>query len=92
MQRLKLAAGLAGASSRHCLFLLDEPTGGLHLRDIAGLLHLFSELIEAGSTVLCITHEPMVVSCADWLIELGPGAGKSGGRVVYEGKPQDKSG
>ncbi|MBI5805535.1 ATP-binding cassette domain-containing protein [candidate division TA06 bacterium] len=91
MQRLKLAAGLAGASSRRCLFLLDEPTGGLHPRDIAGLLKLFDELTAAGGTVLCITHEPMVVSCADWLIGLGPGAGKSGGKVVYAGKPQDKA-
>jgi len=90
MQRLKLAAGLAGASSRQCLYLLDEPTGGLHPRDIAGLLKLFTELTAAGGTVLCITHEPMVVSNADWLIELGPGAGKSGGKVIYEGRPGNR--
>lgn len=91
MQRLKLAAGLAGASSPQCLFLLDEPTGGLHPRDIAGLMILLDQLIAAGGTVLCITHEPMIVRSADWLIELGPGAGRNGGRVVYAGKPVDKA-
>lgn len=87
MQRLKLAAGLAGAATPRCLYLLDEPTGGLHPKDIAGLLRLFAELIEAGGTVLCVTHEPMIIRCADWLIELGPGAGRQGGQVVYEGPP-----
>jgi excinuclease UvrABC ATPase subunit len=87
MQRLKLAAGLASAGTPRCLFLLDEPTGGLHPRDIAGLLQLFDELIAAGGTVLCITHEPMIVRCADWLIELGPGAGRNGGRVVHAAPP-----
>jgi excinuclease ABC subunit A len=90
MQRLKLAAGLAGSTSPQCLFLLDEPTGGLHPRDIAGLLKLFDELIAAGSTVLCITHEPMIINSSDWLIELGPGAGKHGGKVVFEGRPTDR--
>ena len=90
MQRLKLAAGLALAAAPQCLFLLDEPTGGLHPRDIAGLLRLFDELIAAGGTVLCITHEPLITHGADWLIELGPGAGRNGGKVVFAGRPPDR--
>ncbi len=90
MQRLKLAAGLSRSSSVRCLYILDEPTGGLHAKDIERLLLLFDRLVGAGGTVLCVTHEPRVLRRADWQIELGPGAGDEGGKVVRSGPPEGR--
>jgi excinuclease ABC subunit A len=88
-QRLKLARELASASRRvgHKLYLLDEPTTGLHLHDVRKLLHVLDQLIEAGNSVVVIEHNLEVIKCADWVIDLGPGAGTHGGRVVAMGRP-----
>ena len=82
LQRLKLVSGLATRKDSNTLFLLDEPTGGLHPKDIYKLIELFNELVEAGNTIVCVTHEPLLMAFADEVIELGPGGGKYGGMVV----------
>lgn len=83
-QRLKLAAELG--KSGH-IYVLDEPTTGLHMNDVDTLIGLFDRLVEAGSTVIVIEHNLDVISRADWVIDLGPGAGREGGTVVFEGPP-----
>jgi excinuclease UvrABC ATPase subunit len=85
-QRLKLAAELGKSGN---IYVLDEPTSGLHLHDVETLIGLFDRLVDAGSTVLVIEHNLDVIARADWVIELGPGAGHEGGRVVFEGPPRD---
>ncbi|MGA9118105.1 MAG: excinuclease ABC subunit UvrA [Bacteroidota bacterium] len=88
-QRVKLAAHLDGSrNGRHTLFILDEPTTGLHFDDIARLLQCFNALIEAGNSVLLIEHNLDVVKSADWVIDLGPEAGAGGGKIVAVGPPE----
>ena len=88
-QRVKLAAHLAAPKSdRHMLFVLDEPTTGLHFDDIARLLRCFDALVNGGNSVLVIEHNLEVVKCADWVIDLGPEAGEEGGKVVAVGTPE----
>jgi excinuclease ABC subunit A len=84
LQRLKLVSGLSATTGSNTLFLLDEPTGGLHPKDIEQLLKLFNELVEAGNTIVCITHEPLLIAAAYKIIELGPGGGTQGGRIVAQ--------
>ncbi|MBM3405615.1 MAG: hypothetical protein FJY10_12100, partial [Bacteroidetes bacterium] len=84
LQRLKLVTGLSSSVSNNILYLLDEPTGGLHPRDIKQLLNLFNDLTEAGNTLVCITHEPMLMTAASKIIELGPKGGTKGGWIVEE--------
>ena len=86
-QRVKLAMNMA--SSDADVIILDEPTTGLHLADVANLLTLLDRLVDAGRTVIVIEHHQAVMAHADWIIDLGPGAGHDGGRVVYEGTPAD---
>ncbi|HEX5626097.1 MAG TPA: excinuclease ABC subunit UvrA [Saprospiraceae bacterium] len=88
-QRLKLAyyLGLEG-SSEHLFFIFDEPTTGLHFDDIRKLLFALHGLVEKGHTVLVIEHNMDVLKTADWIIDLGPGGGKHGGRLLYEGPPE----
>ncbi|PYO99073.1 MAG: excinuclease ABC subunit A [Gemmatimonadetes bacterium] len=92
-QRLKIARelALAGGKSRagRKLYILDEPTTGLHLDDVRTLCRVLDRLVDAGHTVLVIEHHLDVVKRADWVIELGPGAGDAGGRVVAQGTPED---
>jgi excinuclease UvrABC ATPase subunit len=83
-QRLKLATHMA---DRVGVYVLDEPTAGLHLADVAHLLALLDRLVDTGSSVVVIEHHQAVVAHADWVIDLGPGAGHEGGRVVFEGTP-----
>ncbi|MDC9822556.1 excinuclease ABC subunit UvrA [Devosia sp. ZB163] len=83
-QRLKLAAELGKSGN---IYVLDEPTTGLHMNDVDTLIGLFDRLVDAGSTVIVIEHNLDVISRADWVIDLGPGAGHEGGNVVFEGTP-----
>ena len=85
-QRLKLAAELGKSGN---IYVLDEPTTGLHMNDVDTLIGLFDRLVEAGSTVIVIEHNLDVIARADWVVDLGPGAGQDGGRVVFEGPPAD---
>jgi len=85
-QRLKLAVHMA---ERGLVYILDEPTTGLHLADVEHLLGLLDRLVDAGRSVIVIEHHQAVMAHADWIIDLGPGAGHDGGRVVFEGTPAD---
>jgi excinuclease UvrABC ATPase subunit len=85
-QRLKLATHLGESGG---IYVLDEPTSGLHLADVAHLLGLLDRLVDAGKSVIVIEHHQAVMAHADWIIDLGPGAGHDGGRVVFEGTPAD---
>jgi len=85
-QRLKLATQMADKGD---VYVLDEPTTGLHLADVEQLLGLLDRLVDSGKSVLVIEHHQAVMAHADWLIDLGPGAGHDGGRVVFEGTPAD---
>ncbi|WP_410634889.1 ATP-binding cassette domain-containing protein [Amycolatopsis sp. cmx-4-83] len=88
-QRLKLAIELAEPAA---VYVVDEPTAGLHRRDVSRLLVLLDKLVDAGSTVVVIEHDLDVVAAADWVVDLGPGAGADGGRVVFTGTPADLAG
>jgi excinuclease ABC subunit A len=90
-QRLKLAAflGIRPAATRGALFLFDEPTTGLHARDVDRLLATFSRLIARGHSVLAVEHNLGFLEAADWIVELGPGGGEDGGRLVAEATPED---
>jgi excinuclease UvrABC ATPase subunit len=85
-QRLKLATQMAGKGS---VYVLDEPTTGLHLADVEQLLGLLDRLVDSGKSVIVIEHHQAVMAHADWIVDLGPGAGHDGGRVVFEGTPAD---
>ncbi|GGG59020.1 ABC transporter ATP-binding protein [Kocuria dechangensis] len=85
-QRLKLAAQLAAKGD---VYVLDEPTAGLHLADVEQLLGLLDRLVDSGRSVVVIEHHQAVMAHADWIVDLGPGAGRDGGRVVFEGTPAD---
>ncbi|TDT31531.1 excinuclease UvrABC ATPase subunit [Streptomyces sp. BK208] len=85
-QRLKLATHM---SEKGGVYVLDEPTTGLHLADVEQLLGLLDRLVDAGKSVIVIEHHQAVMAHADWIIDLGPGAGHDGGRVVFEGTPAD---
>jgi excinuclease ABC subunit A len=89
-QRLKLAAELC-ASARHTptLYVLDEPTTGLHLADVEKLMNVLGRLIERGDTLVVIEHHPQVIAGADWVLELGPEGGEGGGRIVAQGTPAE---
>jgi excinuclease ABC subunit A len=88
-QRLKLAVELARPQAPHTLYLFDEPTTGLHFGDVERLLRAFSRLRDAGHSVLVVEHHLDVVWAADWVIELGPGGGTHGGRLVAQGPPSE---
>ncbi len=88
-QRVKLAAELARPQSGKTLYLLDEPTTGLHFDDIRKLLKILNSLVDSGNTVVVIEHNLDVIKTADWLIDIGPRAGHEGGWIVAEGTPED---
>ncbi|MCH7883259.1 excinuclease ABC subunit UvrA [Patescibacteria group bacterium] len=88
-QRVKLATELARKTTGKTLYILDEPTTGLHFEDIRKLLGVLSALVEKGNTVLVIEHNPDVLKNADWIIDLGPGGGEKGGEVIAVGTPQE---
>ena len=85
-QRLKLASNMGGAGD---IYVLDEPTSGLHLADVEQLLGMLDRLVDSGKSVIVIEHHQAVMAHADWIIDLGPGPGHDGGRVVFEGVPAD---
>ncbi|GGZ28217.1 ATP-binding cassette domain-containing protein [Streptomyces poonensis] len=85
-QRLKLAVHMAEEGG---IYVLDEPTAGLHLADVEHLLGLLDRLVDAGKSVIVVEHHQAVMAHADWIIDLGPGAGHEGGRIVFEGTPAD---
>ncbi|MDW3213267.1 MAG: excinuclease ABC subunit UvrA [Ilumatobacteraceae bacterium] len=88
-QRVKLSTELAKRSTGHTIYLLDEPTTGLHFDDVRRLLTVLSRLVDQGNTVLVIEHNLDVIKTADWIIDLGPEGGSGGGMVVAEGTPED---
>jgi excinuclease ABC subunit A len=85
---VKLASELSKRSTGHTIYLLDEPTTGLHFEDVRRLLIVLARLVDQGNTVLVIEHNLDVIKTADWVIDLGPEGGNSGGTVVAEGAPE----
>jgi excinuclease ABC subunit A len=88
-QRVKLATELSRRGTGRTIYILDEPTTGLHFADTARLLEVLQRLVERGNTVLVIEHNLDVVKSADWVIDLGPEGGEGGGRLVAEGSPEE---
>jgi excinuclease ABC subunit A len=88
-QRVKLAAELGRASTGHTLYILDEPTTGLHFADISKLLEVLNRLVDKGNTILVIEHNPHVIKTADHVVDLGPEGGDQGGRLVAQGTPEE---
>jgi excinuclease ABC subunit A len=88
-QRIKLASFISRANAQNNLFVFDEPTTGLHFDDIRKLLAAFDKLIAAGNSVLVIEHNLEVIKTADWILDLGPEGGDAGGRIVFEGTPEN---
>ncbi len=88
-QRVKLASELGKTATGHTLYVLDEPTTGLHFADIHNLLNVLNRLADMGNTIIVIEHNLDVIKCADWIVDLGPEGGAGGGRVIAEGTPED---
>jgi excinuclease ABC subunit A len=87
-QRIKLARELSKRATGHTLYLLDEPTTGLHFDDVRKLLAVLGRLVEAGNTVIVIEHNLDVIKTADWIVDLGPEGGPDGGQIVAQGTPE----
>jgi excinuclease ABC subunit A len=90
-QRVKLAAELQKRSTGRTIYVLDEPTAGLHAEDVRKLLGVLHSLVDMGNTVLVIEHNLDVVKTADWVIDLGPAGGPDGGQLVAQGTPEEVS-
>ena len=90
-QRLKIASELMDRKKKNLLYILDEPTTGLHISEVGLLIKVLQDLVDSGNTVIVIEHNIDVLKSVDWLIEMGPGAGENGGQIVAEGTPQQIS-
>jgi len=88
-QRLKLARELTSKGKSHCVYILDEPSTGLHISDYSMLTSHLRRLIDQDNTVVVIEHNFDIISAADWIIELGPGGGRKGGKIVFSGTPEE---
>jgi excinuclease ABC subunit A len=88
-QRIKLAKELSKRATGRTIYILDEPTTGLHFEDVRKLLDVLHQLVSLGNTVLVVEHNLDVIKSADWIIDLGPEGGEDGGRVVVEGSPEE---
>ena len=86
---MKLASELAKRDTGKTLYVLDEPTTGLHFEDIKVLMHVLNKLVDKGNTVLIIEHNMDVIKMADWIIDMGPEGGDRGGQIVCQGMPED---
>jgi excinuclease ABC subunit A len=91
-QRIKLVTELAKANTDATLYVLDEPTIGLHMADVEKLIHVLHRLVDAGNTVVIVEHNLDIIAEADWIIDLGPEGGDAGGRVVAQGTPNRVAG
>ena len=91
-QRVKLSKELSRRSTGRTLYILDEPTTGLHFEDVKKLLEVLHELVEQGNSVVVIEHNLDVVKTADWVIDIGPEGGDGGGRIIATGTPEDVAG
>jgi excinuclease ABC subunit A len=89
VQRLKITKELFKKTKEKTLYILDEPSVGLHMEDVACLLQVLNQLVEAGHTVIVVEHHPHILAHCDWLLELGPGGGPEGGKVVACGTPEE---
>ncbi|MET0292182.1 MAG: excinuclease ABC subunit A, partial [Steroidobacteraceae bacterium] len=87
-QRIKIATELQRVSSGRTLYVLDEPSTGLHPADVDRLLAQLQRLVDAGNTVIVVEHELHLIAASDWVIDVGPGAGHAGGRIVASGTPE----
>jgi excinuclease ABC subunit A len=90
-QRVKLATELSKRDTGKTFYILDEPTTGLHFQDIQHLIVVLDKLVDRGNTVLVIEHNMDVIKIADWIIDLGPEGGGEGGKILFEGTPEDLS-
>jgi excinuclease ABC subunit A len=88
-QRIKLAKELSKRATGRTLYILDEPTTGLHFEDVRKLLDVLHQLVSLGNTVLIVEHNLDVIKSADWIVDLGPEGGEGGGRVIAEGTPEE---
>ena len=88
-QRVKLATELSKVSTGKTLYILDEPTTGLHFEDVNILLKVLNKLVDKGNTVVVVEHNLDVIKTADWIIDLGPEGGERGGRIIAEGTPEE---
>ena len=88
-QRIKLATELARTETGNTMYILDEPTTGLHFEDIRVLLGVLNQLVERGNTVIVIEHNLDIIKCADYIIDMGPEGGSGGGQLLIQGKPEE---